>query len=235
MKRYEGSTVMASLRKSMRVFLIGTSVFLAGVLVSVIMTGDTVSAPRPPSSLSDYEVVPKEGNIHSTFTAVASKVRPAVVYIKTERSSSSRGGNGRAPFDFFRDMLPEGEERPRGRRAVGGGSGFIIDKEGRILTNHHVIREADRITVVLGDEPNEREFNASVVGFDALTDIAIIQIDTDENLPVVVLGDSDEMLVGDWVMAIGTPFGQLSGSVTVGVVSAKGRTDLRIMGGNQNG
>lgn len=235
MQRYEGSTVMASLRKSMRVFLLGTSVFLAGVLVSVIMTGDTVSSPRPQASLSDYEVVPTEGNIHSTFTAVASRVRPAVVYIKTERSSSSRRSNNRAPFDFFRDMLPEDEKRPRGRRATGGGSGFIIDKEGRILTNYHVIREADRITVVLGEEPNEREFEASVVGFDALTDIAIIRIDANEDLPVVALGDSDEMLVGDWVMAIGTPFGQLSGSVTVGVVSAKGRTDLRIMGGNQNG
>jgi serine protease Do len=93
-----------------------------------------------------------------------------------------------------------------------------------------VIREADRITVVVGQSPNEEEFDAEVVGYDVHTDIAVIQIEADMELPVVPLGDSDEMEVGDWVMAIGTPFGELAGTVTVGVVSAKGRNDLRIMG-----
>jgi serine protease Do len=125
-------------------------------------------------------------------------------------------------------MVPD-EDRQRPR--PGGGSGFIIDEEGRILTNHHVIRDADEITVVLGQEPNEEEFKATVVGFDENTDIAVIKIDADRELPVVKLGNSEEMLEGDWVMAIGTPFGQLQGTVTVGVVSAKGRNDLQIMGG----
>ena len=96
-----------------------------------------------------------------------------------------------------------------------------------------MIRGADRITVMLGQEPDEIEYRAKLVGTDPNTDIAVIQIDEKvDDLPVVELGDSDEMMEGDWVMAIGTPFGQLAGTVTVGVVSAKGRTDLRIMGGD---
>jgi serine protease Do len=127
-------------------------------------------------------------------------------------------------------MVPE--DHPR--QVPGGGSGFIIDDEGRILTNYHVIRDADEIMVVQGEEPDEIEYEAEVVGYDAYTDIAIIQIESDTKLPVVPMGDSEKMRVGDWVMAIGTPFGQLSGTVTVGVISAKGRTDLYIMGGNAN-
>ncbi|MCK5407425.1 MAG: trypsin-like peptidase domain-containing protein, partial [Candidatus Krumholzibacteria bacterium] len=163
--------------------------------------------------------------MHGTFTTVAAAVRPAVVFIKTQRSVERRGNDERfGPFNFF---LPEGDEP---RRVRGGGSGFIIDEEGRILTNHHVIRDADRITVVLGQSPDEEEYDARVMGYDTRTDIAVIQIDAKIDLPVVKLGDSDEMMVGDWVMAIGTPFGELAGTVTVGVVSAKGRNDLRIMG-----
>jgi Do/DeqQ family serine protease len=114
----------------------------------------------------------------------------------------------------------------------GGGSGFIFDDEGRVLTNYHVIRDAEKITVVMESGDSEEEFDARVVGFDRHTDIAVIQIDAKRGLPKVSLGDSDAMRVGDWVMAIGTPFGQLQGTVTVGIVSAKGRNDLNIVGGD---
>jgi Do/DeqQ family serine protease len=172
------------------------------------------------------------------FADEAEKVRPAVVFIRTERSANAeRGQQGEAPFDFFREFFPDGDQRQRGRRIPGGGSGFIFDDEGRILTNYHVIRDADKITVLLDhndgdDNEDAEEFDAHVVGFDRHTDIAIIQVDGAKNLPKVKLGNSDAMRVGDWVMAIGTPFGQLQGTVTVGIVSAKGRSDLNIVGGD---
>jgi serine protease Do len=231
MKRHHSDTLATSLRKSLKLFLLVSMIFLTGFLFSLIITGETVSSPQQTAD-RNAGLVPAEGSIHGAFTRVAARVRPAVVFVKTERSVSSEDRSSRerpGPFDFFRDMMPEDDRR---RRVPGGGSGFIIDGEGRILTNHHVIRDAEAITVVVGQEPNEVEYGAEIVGFDVHTDIAIIQIQADAaDLPVVTLGDSEEMLVGDWVMAIGTPFGQLSGSVTVGVVSAKGRNDLRIMGG----
>jgi serine protease Do len=147
----------------------------------------------------------------SVFADVAEKVRPAVVFIRTERSANAeRGQQGEAPFDFFREFFPDGDQRQRGRRIPGGGSGFIFDDEGRILTNYHVIRDADKITVLLDhndgdDNEDAEEFDAHVVGFDRHTDIAIIQVDGAKNLPKVKLGNSDAMRVGDWVMAIGTP------------------------------
>jgi serine protease Do len=167
---------------------------------------------------------------HSILSEVAAKVRPAVVFIQTERSLGERDEDTErfSPFEFFRDLIPDPESHPR---IPGGGSGFFIDNEGRVLTNYHVIKDADKITVVVGQEPEEEEYRAQVVGFDPHTDIAIIRIEDDIEHSVVPLGDSDEMRVGDWVMAIGTPFGELAGTVTVGIVSAKGRNDLRIVGG----
>ncbi len=173
----------------------------------------------------------------SIFADVAEKVRPAVVFIKTERAmSASERGEGEMPFEFFREFFPEQQQQPRGqrnRRVPGGGSGFVFDDEGHILTNYHVVRDADKITVVLEKGEEEEEHEARIVGTDRHTDIAIIQlIDAPSNMPKVPLGNSDTMRVGDWVMAIGTPFGQLQGTVTVGIVSAKGRNDLNIVGGD---
>lgn len=230
MIRYEDNRVLSSFRKSLRGFFLGATLFLAGFFFSVILTGETVSQTQPKTADAESHVIPEAGNIHSTFTAVASRVRPGVVFIKTtsRRPPSSSDRSERfGPFDFFRERVPEGEPR----RRSGGGSGFIIDKEGRILTNHHVVRDADEIKVVLGEEPNQAEYDATVVGTDENTDIAVIKIEANRDLPVVKLGDSSEMMEGDWVMAIGTPFGQLQGTVTVGVVSATGRNDLQIMGG----
>jgi serine protease Do len=170
---------------------------------------------------------------HSILSEVAAKVRPAVVFIRTERTLSKRSGQDDqmerfSPFEFFRDLIPDPENHPK---IPGGGSGFFIDSDGRILTNYHVIKDAEKITVVVGQKPDEEEYNAEVVGYDPHTDIAIVRVQDNIEHGVVPLGDSDEMLVGDWVMAVGTPFGELAGTVTVGIVSAKGRNDLRIVGG----
>jgi serine protease Do len=208
-----------------------TAVLTLGLL-GILLTGDTTSSPQQVSPAEQPGVFPKAGQIHSSFADVADAVRPAVAYIRTERSvSADDTGEDFGPFDFFREMFPE--DHPR--RLPGGGSGFVIDSEGRMLTNYHVVRDAERIMVTLGYGPDEEEYEATVVGYDTYTDIAVLKIDAGEPLPTVVLGDSDEMRVGDWVMAVGTPFGQLSGTVTVGVISAKGRTDLLIMGGNAQG
>ncbi len=196
---------------------------IAGLLTLAVASSPSHAADRTATVRADGS---------SVFADVAEKVRPAVVFIRTERDYAADKGDS-TPFDFFREFFPDGDSRQHGHRIPGGGSGFIIDDQGRIMTNYHVIKDADKITVVLDhseSDADEEEFDARVVGFDRHTDIAIIQIDA-KNLPKVKLGDSDAMRVGDWVMAIGTPFGQLQGTVTVGIVSAKGRSDLNIIGG----
>ena len=197
------------------------------VMVSMASAGFAAGAPA-----GDHGV-PIRSDGSSIFADVAERVGPAVVFIRTERSVDANA-EGQAPFDFFREFFPQQEEdqqRQRSRRMPGGGSGFVFDDENRILTNYHVIKDADKITVVHEKDGEEEEYEAHVVGFDRHSDIAIIQVDKKAALPKVSLGDSDAMRVGDWVMAIGTPFGQLQGTVTVGIVSAKGRNDLNIMGG----
>jgi len=131
-------------------------------------------------------------------------------------------GGGDSPFgdDFFRRFFgtPSPQEQPRQQqRIVGQGSGFIISPDGYILTNNHVVGDTDKVTVKLEDG---REFTAKTVGADPHSDVAVIKIDA-KNLPVLALGNSDALEVGDWVLAIGNPFG-LSHTITAGIVSAKG-------------
>ncbi len=178
------------------------------------------------------------------FATIAAKVKPAVVFIKVEKKIQgprSPRGIPDDPLDFFNDEFferffrhrmpprqrPQNRPKrpqPRERRQQGQGSGFIIAKDGHILTNHHVVGEADTISVKLADG---REFDAGLVGSDPQTDVALIRIEA-ENLPVLPLGDSAGLKVGEWVMAIGNPFG-LAHTVTVGVVSAKGRSAMGIV------
>ena len=171
------------------------------------------------------------------FAHVTKEVSPAVVYIKVEKQSpgmtQAMRGNGRAmPEDwlkeFFGERMPGPEfrrpEMPRGdQRSVGQGSGFIISKDGYILTNNHVVSGADKLTVTLADG---REFPGTMVGSDARSDVAVIKIDA-KRLPQLQLGNSDAVEVGEWVLAIGSPFG-LPGTVTSGIVSAKGRNSVGI-------
>ena len=160
----------------------------------------------------------------SPFVGVVERALPAVVFIDVQKKASASGDPGADDFmrRFFGDQAPR-----RQQRTPSSGSGFIFDSQGHILTNNHVVSNADDITVTLNDR---RSFKAKVVGADPETDVAVIQI-SGSNLPVLPLGDSDRLRVGDWAIAIGNPLGQLRGSVTVGIVSAQGRTDLNIYGG----
>jgi Trypsin-like serine proteases, typically periplasmic, contain C-terminal PDZ domain len=157
--------------------------------------------------------------ISQAFSEIAERSSPAVVYIETERVVS----RGQAPFDFFGDEFFRRFFSPPKYRERGAGSGFIISKEGYIVTNNHVIEGAQKITVKLADG---RTFKAEVVGKDPFSDIALLKI-PGGNLPVLPLGDSNLLRVGEWVIAIGNPFG-LTHTVTVGVVSAKGRSGIGI-------
>jgi Do/DeqQ family serine protease len=160
--------------------------------------------------------------IQQAFTADAKAVTPAVVNISTiTKKKIVQPYYEFSPFDdFFRGLQP----KPQYRREKSLGSGFIINKEGYIITNDHVVRDAETIKVKLS---NEKVYDGKVVGSDPKTDIAVIKITAGEELPVVVLGDSDKLDVGHWAIAIGNPFG-LSRTVTVGVISAKGRSGMGI-------
>ncbi|HEY6837690.1 MAG TPA: DegQ family serine endoprotease, partial [Geobacteraceae bacterium] len=157
------------------------------------------------------------------FINVVKGVTPAVVNISTVSKKKLV-----QPFfelsPFFDDFLGEGRQRPQYRRENSLGSGFIINPEGYIITNDHVIRDAESIQVKLS---NESVYSAKVVGSDSKTDIAVIKINSKEKLPTAVLGDSDKLQVGQWAIAIGNPFG-LDRTVTVGVISATGRSNMGI-------
>ena len=157
------------------------------------------------------------------FTSLVEQNSPAVVNISTEQSASPRGRNsGNEQLDeFFRRFFPDGggpEGRtPNAPRSLG--SGFIVSADGYVLTNNHVVENADKIVVRLSDR---RELEAELVGADPRSDLAVLKINA-KNLPVVKLGNSDRLKVGEWVLAIGSPFG-FDYSVTAGIVSAKGRS-----------
>jgi serine protease Do len=184
------------------------------------------------------------------FVALAEELKPAVVNISTAKTIKSRPpsfGGPRAPGggDLFEEFFGRFfDELPRqSRKASSLGSGFVISEDGYILTNDHVVDGADEITVKLSDG---REYSGEVRGLDPKLDLALIKIEAGEDLPVARLGESDGIKVGEWVMAIGNPFG-LEQTVTVGIVSAKGRvigagpyddfiqTDASINPGNSGG
>jgi len=150
------------------------------------------------------------------FTQAAASVTPAVVHIKTTYNNTT-ARSGRDPMqDMFEDFF--GGRRRQMGPAMGSGSGVIISDDGYIVTNNHVVEDADKIEVVL---PDKRSFDAKVVGKDANTDLALVKIEG-KNFPIVKLGNSDDVRVGEWVLAVGYPFA-LNTTVTAGIVSAKGR------------
>ncbi len=216
----------------------------------------------------DLKIPPPSGKVHFTegvssahaassnpqglpnFIDLAKELRPAVVNISTSQVGGGGQQSSPSPFgeedpfsEFWRRFF--GDPLPRGpfRRQKSLGSGFVLDREGYILTNNHVVESGDKIIVRLSDE---KEFEAKLVGRDAKTDIAVIKIDVEIDLATAPLGNSDELEVGEWVLAIGNPFG-LEHSVTAGIVSAKGRnigagpydnfiqTDASINPGNSGG
>jgi len=171
------------------------------------------------------------------FRSVAKQVGPAVVYIQVEKEVEQQNVAG-SPFgghpfgdEFLRRFFgqppqqnPQQEPQKKApkRRESGQGSGFIISSDGYIMTNNHVVGDADKVTVQLLDG---REYTAKIIGTDPPTDVALIKIDADEKLPFLALGNSDKLEVGDWVLAFGNPFG-LSHTLTAGIVSAKGRSGI---------
>ncbi len=200
-------------------------VLLMIALVAVILSGTTGVAQD-----AGLESLRETGK---AFRSVAKQVGPSVVYIQVEKEvkQQSIGDNpfGGHPFgdEFFRRFFgqpPQQQDRKNApkRRESGQGSGFIISADGYIMTNNHVVGDADKVTVQLLDG---REYEAEIVGTDPPTDVALIKIDADEKLPFLQLGNSDQLQVGDWVLAFGNPFG-LSHTLTAGVVSAKGRSGI---------
>ena len=170
-------------------------------------------------------------SLGQAFVEVAKKVQPAVVNITTEKTVTmkpwERFGDDffkGSPFeDFFKGFgfSPREKEKEYRQKQRSGGSGVIVDKEGYVLTNNHVVEGVDKVKVRLNDG---REFSATVKGQDKRTDLAVLQIKS-KDLPAAPLGDSDKLEVGEWAIAIGSPFG-LEHTVTVGVISAKGRSGL---------
>jgi serine protease Do len=181
------------------------------------------------NSLSGDPVVAPAKALGRAFAAVAKRGRPAVVGIYAEKHVARRGGPFPFPDQFFQQFFGQGGALPGqapDERVQGMGSGMILDRQGNILTNYHVVADVDRIRVQLADK---RHFAARVVSSDPKTDIAVIRIadPVPDDLPTVSLGDSDAPEVGDLVIAIGAPFG-LTQTVTHGIISAKGRADVGI-------
>lgn len=185
-----------------------------------------------------------------SFADLAEKLSPAVVNISTKQVVKSPHLNEMPQFppgspfeDLFRDFFDQQQGQQRSRRVTSLGSGFIIDAEGIIVTNNHVIAQADEITVNLSDGS---QLPAELVGRDPKTDLAVLKVESDKPLPFVSFGRSDKIRVGDWVLAIGNPFG-LGGSVSAGIISAENRninsgpydsflqTDAAINRGNSGG
>jgi len=191
---------------------------------ALIVVGLLVMAALPASPVR-AQMAPPEG-----FADLVERVGPAVVNIQTQRQADEQAEDmpmpqfpPGSPFEeFFREFFDR-ENQPRApRRTASLGSGFVVDPSGYVVTNNHVIAEADEINVVFNDDS---EYVAEVVGHDPKTDLALLKIERDEPFPAVEWADSDNVRVGDWMVAIGNPFG-LGFSVTAGIISARGR-DIR--------
>ncbi|NIA08940.1 MAG: Do family serine endopeptidase, partial [Nitrospiraceae bacterium] len=205
---------------------------LASILLAVLLILSCTTNSLASAKTDDQDIALLNKTAEA-FAAIVKKATPAVVFVEVEKTVEGHGISSQfqSPFGLFNDPFfnrffgPYSRPRqmPRKFHQMAQGSGFIISKDGYILTNNHVVRNTDNITVKLADG---REFKAKVVGTDPQTDIAVIKING-KNLPVLPLGDSDKLKAGEWVIAIGNPFG-LSHTVTVGVVSAKGRSRIGI-------
>ena len=237
-----------------------------GILIGTVLSRSGVRG----SSTPDATLLPMQTaqQLSTTFAQVAKKVEPAVVNINTEsnpkprrRLNRGQGNQGDDLQDFFNRFFGgqgqgggDDEQNPFGEGPGAGrsrslGSGVILNPNGYIITNFHVVDGADRIRVKLKDDPPGVQRDAKVVGIDRETDLAVIKIEPPKDRPLVAaaLGDSDAMTVGDWVLAMGSPFG-LENTVTAGIVSARGRninparqfqsfiqTDAAINPGNSGG
>jgi serine protease Do len=217
-----------------------------GVLLGTLISQGVRAARDASGPAAAALVVQSPGELASAFREVAKKVEPSVVNISTEVVRTSRGGGSRPPFDMpdrFQEFFDRFFDEPNRFTERSLGSGVIVDSAGYILTNNHVVDGAEKISVTLAG--NNKEYRATVVGVDSETDLAVIKIDADRKLQAAPMGDSDAAAVGDWVLAVGSPFG-LDATVTAGIISYKGRpgtqqfqrfiqTDAAINRGNSGG
>ncbi len=229
---------MAGLRqKHFIVGLVAGSFLSLGILIGLILATNvgwlnpatSGSASRSAPSFLAGEVVTAPP-MDQGFVGVAKSATPAIVNISATRTIKGPSGAPMTPFfedpffrQFFGDEFRRQFEVPRERREQSLGSGVVVDSNGLIITNNHVVAKADEIKVLLGDK---REFKGKVVGTDPKTDIAVVKVDA-KGLPAIAWGDSDALQVGEYVLAIGNPFG-LNQTVTMGIVSAVGRADVGI-------
>jgi len=231
-----------------------------GILIGTVISKSVRGQEGKHSSDSATPLsIPSPQQLSNQFSQISKQLEPTVVNINTESTIKNPhrrrggpdqgGGDDQNPFDDFFDRFfggqGGGQQGPIRERSLG--SGVIVDPKGYIVTNRHVVEKADRIRVKLQDDPPGVLHDAKVIGSDQETDLAVIKIDSDKSLPVAKLGNSDSMQVGDWVLAVGSPFG-LQETVTAGIVSAKGRnivpnrqfqsfiqTDAAINPGNSGG
>ncbi len=211
-----------------------------GVIIGIVVASDMgwlpagTAGPEPAPGgivrpVATAPQLPMAGGEAKNFVDIAKMVKPAVVNIAATRSGKSGDGPLSSPFDdpffrkFFGDEFFKREAPQRERKERGQGSGVIVDPNGLIITNNHVVNKADEIRVILSDK---REFKGKLIGTDAKTDIAVVKIEA-TGLSTIPLADSDQLEVGEFVLAVGSPFG-LTQSVTMGIVSAVGRASMGI-------
>jgi serine protease Do len=226
-----------------------------GILIGTVISKGVKGQEKKSSDATPLSI-PSPQQLSNQFSQISKQLEPTVVNINTESTIKNphrrRGGNpdqpdDQDPFGDFFDKFFGGQQGNGPIRERSLGSGVIVDAKGYIVTNRHVVEKADRIRVKLMDDPPGTFHDAKVIGSDQETDLAVIKIDSEKGLPVAKLGNSDSMEVGDWVLAVGSPFG-LSSTVTAGIVSAKGRnivpnrqfqsfiqTDAAINPGNSGG
>src|SRR2546426_1642604 len=210
-----------------------------GILIGTIVSYGVKGKEAQKSSNATPLSVPAPQQLSNAFSQISKQLEPSVVNINTEstiknphrrrsRPGTPGGPDEENPFEDFFDRFfggPGGQGGPGGDGSIRErslGSGVLVDPKGYIVTNRHVVEKADRIRVKLQDDPPGVLHDAKVIGTDQETDLAVIKINVDRALPTAKLGNSDSMQVGDWVLAVGSPFG-LQETVTAGIVSAKGR------------
>jgi serine protease Do len=223
-----------------RSWLVPSVLVTIGIVIGVVVASDMgwlptgTAGPEPvPSGIvrpvATAPQLPMAGGEAKNFVEIAKMVKPAVVNIAATRSGKSGDGPLSSPFDdpffrkFFGDEFFKRDAPQRERKERGQGSGVIVDPNGLIITNNHVVNKADEIRVILSDK---REFKGKLIGTDAKTDIAVVKIAA-TGLSTIPLADSDQLEVGEFVLAVGSPFG-LTQSVTMGIVSAVGRASMGI-------
>jgi serine protease Do len=233
-----------------------------GILIGTVISYGVKGKEGQKSSDATPLTLPSPAQLSNAFSQIAKQLEPTVVNINTESTIKNiqrrRGGQGQGDGeddgggmdDFFNHFFggPGGQGGQDGPiREHSLGSGVVVDPKGYIVTNRHVVEKADRIRVRFEEDPPGVQHEAKLIGMDQETDLAVIKVEVDRQLPSAKMGNSDSMQVGDWVLAVGSPFG-LSETVTAGIVSAKGRdivpnrqfqtfiqTDAAINPGNSGG